>query len=161
MPKTVAIVGAGPSGLASLKCCLDEGLKPTCFERSDDIGGIWQYTENVEEGRPSIYKSLVSNASKEMSAFSDFPYPEDFPVFLPNARLLEYLAMYTKHFDLRRHIQFKVSFIKIDSRKSYFNFLNITVPVLLHFRERGNSMNTTENGLPTQMIMHISSWERC
>ncbi|XP_053324712.1 flavin-containing monooxygenase 1-like isoform X2 [Spea bombifrons] len=40
----VAIIGAGASGLTSLKCCLDEGLEPTCFERSDDIGGIWRYT---------------------------------------------------------------------------------------------------------------------
>ncbi|XP_067323776.1 flavin-containing monooxygenase 1-like isoform X2 [Anolis sagrei] len=113
MPKKVAIVGAGISGLVSLKCCLDEGLEPTCFERSDDIGGIWQFKENVEEGRPSIYKSLISNSCKEMSVFSDFPYPEDFPVFLPNARLLEYLEMYTKHFDLRRHIQFKTKVINI------------------------------------------------
>ncbi|XP_067323781.1 flavin-containing monooxygenase 1-like [Anolis sagrei] len=113
MPKKVAIVGAGISGLVSLKCCLDEGLEPTCFEGSDDIGGLWQFKENVEEGRPSIYKSLVSNSCKEMLAFSDFPYPEDFPVFLPNARLLEYLKMYIKHFDLRRHIQFKTKVINI------------------------------------------------
>ena len=44
MPKKVAIVGAGVSGLASIKCCLDEGLEPTCFERSDDIGGVWRFT---------------------------------------------------------------------------------------------------------------------
>ncbi|KAH0618214.1 hypothetical protein JD844_017224 [Phrynosoma platyrhinos] len=48
-----------------------------------------------------------------MSAFSDFPYPEDFPVFLPNAKLLEYLEMYTKKFGLRRHIQFKTTVISI------------------------------------------------
>lgn len=40
----VAIVGAGVSGLASIKCCLDEGLEPTCFERSNDIGGVWRFT---------------------------------------------------------------------------------------------------------------------
>uniref|UniRef100_A0A670IA71 Flavin-containing monooxygenase n=1 Tax=Podarcis muralis TaxID=64176 RepID=A0A670IA71_PODMU len=108
MAKKVAIVGAGVSGLASIKCCLDEGLEPTCFERSDDIGGVWRFTEDVEEGRASLYRSVVSNTCKEMSAFADFPYPEDFPVFLPHAKLLEYLRMYTKHFDLQKHIQFKV-----------------------------------------------------
>ena len=41
MAKRVAIVGAGATGLASIKCCLEEGLKPTCFERSDDLGGLW------------------------------------------------------------------------------------------------------------------------
>lgn len=40
----VAVVGAGVSGLAATKCCLDEGLEPTCFEQSQDIGGLWRYT---------------------------------------------------------------------------------------------------------------------
>lgn len=44
MAKRVAIVGAGVSGLASIKCCLEEGLEPTCFERSEDLGGLWRFT---------------------------------------------------------------------------------------------------------------------
>ncbi|KAH0506678.1 Dimethylaniline monooxygenase [N-oxide-forming] 1 [Microtus ochrogaster] len=47
MAKRVAIVGAGVSGLASIKCCLEEGLEPTCFERSDDLGGLWRFTTKV------------------------------------------------------------------------------------------------------------------
>lgn len=47
----VAVVGAGVSGLAATKCCLDEGLEPVCFERSQDIGGLWRYT--VSRGLPS------------------------------------------------------------------------------------------------------------
>ncbi|CAM2118507.1 unnamed protein product [Caretta caretta] len=89
-------------------CCLDEELEPTCFERSDDIGGIWRFTEHVEDGRPSLYKSVVSNTCKEMSAFTDFPYPEDFPVFLSNSQVLEYLRMYAKQFGLLKHSQFKM-----------------------------------------------------
>ena len=44
MVRRVAVIGAGVGGLASVKCCLDEGLEPTCFERSEDIGGLWRYT---------------------------------------------------------------------------------------------------------------------
>lgn len=40
----VAVVGAGVSGLTAIKCCLEEGLEPTCFEQSRDIGGLWRYT---------------------------------------------------------------------------------------------------------------------
>uniref|UniRef100_K7FK79 Dimethylaniline monooxygenase [N-oxide-forming] n=1 Tax=Pelodiscus sinensis TaxID=13735 RepID=K7FK79_PELSI len=116
MVKTVAVIGAGVSGLASIKCCLDEGLQPTCFERSDDIGGLWRFTEHVEEGRPSLYKSVVSNTCKEMSAFTDFPYREDFPVFPSNSQVLEYLRMYANHFGLLKHIQFKTTVISV--RKS-------------------------------------------
>ncbi len=42
MAKRVAVIGAGSSGLTSIKCCLDEGLEPVCFESSDDIGGLWK-----------------------------------------------------------------------------------------------------------------------
>lgn len=43
MAKKVAVIGAGVSGLVSLKCCVDEGLEPTCFERTEDIGGLWRF----------------------------------------------------------------------------------------------------------------------
>ena len=43
MAKKVAVIGAGVSGLISLKCCVDEGLKPTCFEKTEDIGGLWRF----------------------------------------------------------------------------------------------------------------------
>ncbi|NXK91062.1 FMO1 monooxygenase, partial [Formicarius rufipectus] len=109
----VAVVGAGVSGLAATKCCLDEGLEPTCFEQSQDIGGLWRYTEHIEAGRPSLYPSVISNTSKEMSAFSDFPCPEDFPVFLPNARFLDYLRRYAEHFGLREHIRFRTTVVSI------------------------------------------------
>lgn len=44
MVKRVGIVEAGVSGLASTKCCLEEGLEPTCFKKSDDLGGLWMFT---------------------------------------------------------------------------------------------------------------------
>ncbi|NXG69094.1 FMO1 monooxygenase, partial [Baryphthengus martii] len=119
MRMRVAVVGAGVSGLTAIKCCLEEGLEPTCFEQSRDIGGLWRYTEHIEAGRPSLYPSVISNTSKEMSAFSDFPYPEDFPVFLPNALLLDYLRCYTEHFGLREHIKFGTTVVSIRKRPDF------------------------------------------
>lgn len=43
MTLRIAVIGAGSSGLTCIKCCLDEGLEPVCFESSDDIGGLWKY----------------------------------------------------------------------------------------------------------------------
>ncbi|NXL21495.1 FMO5 monooxygenase, partial [Setophaga kirtlandii] len=65
--RRVAVIGAGASGLCALKCCLDEGLEPTCFERSKDIGGLWRFEEHPEDGRASIYRSVIINTSKETS----------------------------------------------------------------------------------------------
>lgn len=58
MVKRVAVIGAGVSGLSSIKCCLDEGLEPTCFERSTDIGGLWKFTVSSSHPPTSISGDL-------------------------------------------------------------------------------------------------------
>ncbi|XP_069823527.1 flavin-containing monooxygenase 5-like [Dendropsophus ebraccatus] len=111
--KTVAVIGAGASGLAAIKSCVDEGLKPTCFEKSDDIGGLWRYKEHSEDDRASIYKSVIINTSKEMMCFSDFPIPEHFPNFMNNFKIMEYFRMYAERFNLLDHIQLKTTVCSI------------------------------------------------
>ncbi|NWT02401.1 FMO4 monooxygenase, partial [Mionectes macconnelli] len=119
MVRRVAVIGAGVGGLASIKCCLEEGLEPTCFERSEDIGGVWRYTDSMDDTRISVYCSVITNTSKEMSCFSDFPFPEDFPNYLPHSLLLEYFRMYTRHFDLLRHIRFKTAALSVRKRPDF------------------------------------------
>lgn len=65
--------------------------------------------ESLEPGRASIYRSLVTNTSKEMMCFSDFPMPADYPNYLHHSQLLGYLQLYVQHFDLLRHIRFQVA----------------------------------------------------
>ncbi|XP_064003345.1 dimethylaniline monooxygenase [N-oxide-forming] 4-like isoform X2 [Pogoniulus pusillus] len=113
MVRCVAVIGAGVGGLASIKCCLDEGLEPTCFERSEDIGGVWHYMGSMDSRRVSVYRSVITNTSKEMSCFSDFPYPEDFPNYLHHSLVMEYFRMYAQHFDLLRHIRFKTTVLSV------------------------------------------------
>ena len=38
----ICVIGAGPSGLTTVKQLLDEGHTVRCFERGGNIGGIWQ-----------------------------------------------------------------------------------------------------------------------
>ena len=80
--KRVAVIGAGASGLTAIKCCLDEGLLPVCFERVDEVGGLWYYTERVREGQGCVMRSTIMNTCKEMMCFSDFPPPSEFPNFM-------------------------------------------------------------------------------
>ncbi|XP_043859052.1 flavin-containing monooxygenase 5-like [Dromiciops gliroides] len=112
--KKIAIIGAGVSGLGAIKSCLEEGLEPTCFEERVDIGGIWRYEEKSEAGKSSIYRSATTNSSKEMTSYSDYPYPDHYPNFLHNSKIMNYLKMYAKHFDLLKYIHFlsKVSSIR-------------------------------------------------
>uniref|UniRef100_A0A8D0IZP1 Flavin-containing monooxygenase n=1 Tax=Sus scrofa TaxID=9823 RepID=A0A8D0IZP1_PIG len=110
--KRIAVIGAGISGLGAIKICLEEGLEPICFEGSNDIGGLWRYEEKTESGRPTVYKSTICNTSKEMTAYSDYPFPDHFPNYLHNSKIIEYLQMYAKHFHLLKHIQFLVCSVR-------------------------------------------------
>lgn len=64
--------------------------------------------ESSEPGRASIYRSLVANTSKEMMCFSDFPMPADYPNYLHNSQLLQYLRLYAQHFHLLPYVRFQV-----------------------------------------------------
>uniref|UniRef100_A0A2K5V6K9 Flavin-containing monooxygenase n=1 Tax=Macaca fascicularis TaxID=9541 RepID=A0A2K5V6K9_MACFA len=114
MSKRVGIIGAGVSGLAAIRCCLEEGLEPTCFERSNDVGGLWKFSDHTEEGRASIYQSVFTNSSKEMMCFPDFPYPDDYPNYMHHSKLQEYIKTFAQKKDLLRYMQFEtlVSSIK-------------------------------------------------
>lgn len=135
MAVKVAIIGAGCSGLAAIKCCLEEGLDPTCFEKSDDIGGLWKYSETVEEGRASIYQSVFTNTSKEMMCYSDFPMPEDFPVHLHHSKILEYLHLYAEHFNLLKYIQLQTEVCSVKQSEDFTTSGQWNVEIETHDNE--------------------------
>ncbi|KAF7664920.1 hypothetical protein LDENG_00162300 [Lucifuga dentata] len=119
MVHRVAVIGAGPSGLTSIKACLDEGLMPTCFESSDDMGGLWKFKEVPEPNRASIYRSLTINISKEMMCFSDFPIPADYPNYMHHSKILKYFRMYAEHFKLLKYIRFQTSVKSVRQRSDF------------------------------------------
>ncbi|KAI1892030.1 hypothetical protein AGOR_G00149790 [Albula goreensis] len=119
MVRRVAVIGAGPSGLTSIKSCLEEGLEPVCFESSDDIGGLWKYKEDSEPNRASIYKSLTINISKEMMCYSDFPIPGDYPNYMHHSRILQYFRLYADHFKLLQYIRFQTSVRSVRQRPDF------------------------------------------
>ncbi|XP_040262949.1 flavin-containing monooxygenase 5-like isoform X2 [Bufo bufo] len=119
MRKKVAVIGAGASGLVAIKCCLEEGLEPTCFERTDDIGGLWRFDEKPEASRASIYSSVIINTSKEMMSYSDFPIPDEFPNFMHNSKILRYFRLYTEHFQLTQYIRFKTTVCSVKKQPDF------------------------------------------
>ncbi|XP_062411475.1 flavin-containing monooxygenase 5-like isoform X1 [Sardina pilchardus] len=119
MVRRVAVIGAGPSGLACIKSCLDEGLEPTCFESSDDMGGLWKFKEVSEPNRASIYRSLTINISKEMMCYSDFPIPADYPNYMHHSKILKYFRLYAEHFKLLQRIRFQTSVKSVKQRSDF------------------------------------------
>ena len=117
--RTVAIIGGGNSGLTCTKTCLEGGLLPTCYEMTDDIGGLWNYDTNAIDGKASVMKSTVINTSKEFMAFSDFPPPADYPNYMHNTKLLSYFRMYAEKFRLRDYVRFRRRVTRIQPADDY------------------------------------------
>jgi len=77
MKRRVAVIGAGPSGLAQLRAFQSAASKGAdipeivCFEKQANWGGLWNYTWRTgldQYGEPvhgSMYRYLWSNGPKE------------------------------------------------------------------------------------------------
>jgi cation diffusion facilitator CzcD-associated flavoprotein CzcO len=64
MTKRVCIIGAGPSGLAAAKNCLQAGLSVVVFEKNDRVGGNWVF--NAKTGHSSVYENTHMLACAEI-----------------------------------------------------------------------------------------------
>ncbi|PIK40101.1 putative dimethylaniline monooxygenase, partial [Apostichopus japonicus] len=111
--QSVLIIGAGAGGLAAIKTCLEEGLEPTCFEMKPDIGGLWLLDESFERDAWRR-QTLITNTSREMTGFSDFPFPRDAPPFLTGKDVLRYYQKYAERFNLRPYIHCNSEVTKLE-----------------------------------------------
>ncbi|KAF9160210.1 Cyclopentanone 1,2-monooxygenase (CPMO), partial [Actinomortierella ambigua] len=141
--KRVAIVGAGASGLAAIKECLDakDQIDVVCFEAEPKIGGLWRFVEPTAENKDphsSVYRSTIINTSKELMTYSDLPIPYDWPTYLPNKKVVEYFEMYTDHFGLTDHIRFNTRVVEVKELKDENNRWLV--------RSRPNKPATTADG---------------
>lgn len=111
----VAILGAGPSGLVAAKEAIHKGFSVTIFEKSQDIGGVW----NSETG--AVWQSMRTNISKFTCAFSDFPWPKESATFPKASEMLEYLRNYTKTHGITQYIHFNSTVKNVDKDTSQHN----------------------------------------
>lgn len=145
MTSRIAVIGAGPSGMAQLHA-FEEARKKgadvpeiVCFEKQSDWGGLWNYSwrNGLDEfGEPvhgSMYRFLWSNGPKECLEFADYTFEEHFskpiPSFPPREVLFDYIAGRAKKNDVRRFIQFAtaVRWVEYDESSEKFD---VTVEAL-------------------------------
>jgi dimethylaniline monooxygenase (N-oxide forming) len=105
MPKRIAVVGAGPSGLVTTKELLAEGHAPVCFEKADGIGGVFRFDET--DG--VVWESCRLTSSGVLTAFSDFPIPSNRSGHMRIGDYVDYLREYCEKFDLPKHLRFATS----------------------------------------------------
>lgn len=122
MSKRVAIIGAGPCGLAQLRAFQSAKAAGAdipdivCYEAQSDWGGLWNYswrTGTDEAGFPnhgSMYRYLWSNGPKEGLEFADYSFEEHFgkqiASYPPREVLFDYIQGRVKKAGVRDWIRF-------------------------------------------------------
>jgi trimethylamine monooxygenase len=122
LKKRVAVIGAGPSGLAQLRAFQSAKAKGAeipevvCFEKQSNWGGLWNYTwrtgldENGEPVHCSMYRYLWSNGPKEGLEFADYSFEEHFgkqiASYPPRAVLFDYIEGRVNKAGVRDWIRF-------------------------------------------------------
>ncbi|KAK8087723.1 hypothetical protein PG997_002684 [Apiospora hydei] len=74
--KTVAIVGAGLSGIVSAAHLLRAGMDVTVFERGDEVGGAWIYSEQPDQDPPFPNTRPPTSPKRPWEANGAVPSPE-------------------------------------------------------------------------------------
>ncbi|MBF4995255.1 NAD(P)-binding domain-containing protein [Arthrobacter gandavensis] len=101
-PLPVAVIGAGPSGLAAMRAVARRGLDVVGFEAHNDVGGLW----NIENPASTVYESAHLISSRTTTEFAEFPMPEGTPDYPGHRHLLRYFRSYAEHFGLACRFRF-------------------------------------------------------
>ena len=104
-PRRVAVIGAGAGGLCVAKYLLARGVEVVVYELGSHVGGLWVYQN--DSGLGPAYQSLHLNSEAKVTAYKDFPFPDDGPLFPDHTQVHSYLKAYAERFDLLRHIRFR------------------------------------------------------
>jgi dimethylaniline monooxygenase (N-oxide forming) len=92
----IAIVGAGPAGIVAARYALEAGFEPTVFEAGDRLGGQWDLTA----AHSGVWPGMHTNTSRELTAFSDFPPPPEYPLHPTAEQIRDYLEAYASAFGI-------------------------------------------------------------
>ncbi|OIW29196.1 FAD/NAD(P)-binding domain-containing protein [Coniochaeta ligniaria NRRL 30616] len=110
----VAVVGAGPSGLVTLKYLVTahkflgtEPIEARLFESEGEVGGTFV---------ARVYEDAELVSSKQLTTFSDWRPREDDPDFLSAGRYVGYLKDYCTHFNLWPHINLSTKVVSVSRR---------------------------------------------
>lgn len=138
MTKRVAVLGAGPSGLAQLRAFQsakangEDIPEVVCFEKQENWGGLWNYTwrtgldNNGEPCHGSMYRYLWSNGPKEGLEFADYPFEEHFgkqiASYPPRAVLFDYIEGRVKKANVRDWIRFNSAVRWVNYNEDAGNF---------------------------------------
>src|SRR3712207_3368741 len=94
----LAVIGAGPAGLAALRALTARGFDATAFERRPCVGGVWALRD--DERPTAAYRSLHLITSRDRTEFGELPMAPDTPDYPSRDAVGSYLEGYARSFGL-------------------------------------------------------------
>ena len=109
MPQSIAIIGAGPSGLAASRALAKAGLSYVGFESADGVGGLW----NIDNPRSTMYESAHLISSRTTTEFRELPMTTaaDYP---SHRELRKYFQAYSDRYDLGENFRFSTTVDRVE-----------------------------------------------
>jgi hypothetical protein len=102
----IAIIGAGPSGIAAAKNLFDQGFTDvTVFDRGDQVGGNWVF--DAASGHSSVFETTHIISSRRYSEYHDHPMPDHYPDYPGHELLRRYFQGYADRFGVTGHVRFR------------------------------------------------------
>ncbi|MFK7861545.1 MAG: flavin-containing monooxygenase [Granulosicoccus sp.] len=99
--KKVAVIGGGVSGLAAAKAFDERGHRVVAFERTHDLGGVWEPSRS--------YPDVQTQSPKELYRYTDHPMPDNYPEWPRGAQVHAYLHSYAQRHNIARLYRFNTS----------------------------------------------------
>lgn len=174
--KRVAIIGAGPSGLAQLRAFQSAQQKGqeipevVCFEKQDNWGGLWNYTWRTgvdQYGEPvhgSMYRYLWSNGPKEGLEFADYTFEEHFggeiASYPPRAVLFDYIEGRVKKANVRSWIRFSnvIRNVSYDANTEQFTVVSEDLPTQQQVKEEFDHVIVASGHFSTPNVPEYSGF---
>jgi len=97
----VAVVGAGPAGLAALRALTAAGIDAVAFERGARVGGVW----TLERRPTAAYDSLHLITSRARTEFAEHPMPPGTPDYPSRETVGAWLEDFAARFGLGERIR--------------------------------------------------------
>lgn len=105
----IALIGAGPSGLAGARNLQKHGVAFQGFEAHTDVGGLW----DIANPRSTVYHSAHLISSRTTTEFSEFPMPGSAADYPSHRELRRYFSDFADHFGLRAHYRFGTRVLRV------------------------------------------------
>jgi hypothetical protein len=122
-PRTYALIGAGPTGLAAARNLARRGIPFVGFERHTGVGGLW----DIDSPASTMYESAHLISSKTTTAYDDFPMRHEVADYPSHREMRQYFNDYADTFDLRRHYRFGTTVVKAEPSGDHEATWKITV----------------------------------